>query len=103
MGKAFGFASQTPLAEAVHDVAFTSAWHIAKDMIDVCRECEFRYICSDCRAYLRDPSNPVSKPLKCGYDPDTTLWSSGAIPPFPQQLRDNFLRRHAAADESLPS
>ena len=32
--------------------------------IDVCKVCEFMYICEDYRAYLKDQNNIFSKPLK---------------------------------------
>ena len=49
-------------------------WHIDKSMISVCRDCEHRLICTDCRAYLSDSNDIFSKPLKCGYDPYTATW-----------------------------
>jgi hypothetical protein len=58
------------------DNRFRSAWHIKKDMIKKCRDCEFRYACTDCRAYLEDPQDILSKPLKCGYDPYTGTWDN---------------------------
>ena len=47
---------------------------IKKEKISVCKDCEFRHICSDCRAYLDAPGDLLSKPLKCGYDPYTNKW-----------------------------
>jgi hypothetical protein len=32
------------------------------------------YICHDCRVYLQDPKNPLSKPAKCRYDPYQVRW-----------------------------
>ena len=45
-----------------------------KDMIDSCRECEFRYCCHDCRP----DSNGMeitAKPWYCTYDPVTGIWA----------------------------
>ena len=47
---------------------------INKDLIDVCKDCEFRYICTDCRAYIQDKNNIYSKPAKCNYDPYNAEW-----------------------------
>lgn len=91
MQSSYGPASRTPLAEVVHQPAFTAAWKIRKDLIDVCRGCEFRYICSDCRAYVQEPANPTSKPLKCGYDPATATWQEGATPGFAHRVRSDLL------------
>jgi SPASM domain peptide maturase of grasp-with-spasm system len=54
--------------------SFKELWGVKKDLIKVCFECEFRYICSDCRAFVEDPSDIQSKPLTCGYDPETGKW-----------------------------
>ena len=54
---------------------FKEKWGISKDHISVCRDCEFRYACSDCRAYLENPEDAFSKPLKCGYDPYSGKWN----------------------------
>jgi hypothetical protein len=44
-----------------------------KDQIDVCKDCEFRHIRTDCR--IRRNDNIYSKPtLKCGYSPYTNEW-----------------------------
>lgn len=53
---------------------FKNYWSIHKDQILVCKDCEFRYICTDCRAYIENPDDLLSKPLKCGYDPYTNEW-----------------------------
>lgn len=76
--RTYGHASRTPLAEAVARPEFREPWGITKDQVETCRDCEFRYVCTDCRALLRDPGNPLSKPLRCGYDPYTATWSAPA-------------------------
>ncbi len=48
-------------------------WNITKDQIEVCKDCEFRYICTDCRAF-RGSNNIYSKPLKCNYNPYNGEW-----------------------------
>jgi len=75
----FGNAATTPLAEALERPGFTDAWSITKDQVETCRDCEFRYICTDCRAIVRDPADARSKPARCGYDPYTATWSE-ALP-----------------------
>jgi len=53
---------------------FRKYWFISKDQISTCKVCEFRYNCTDCRAFLQHPEDLYSKPLKCGYDPSTCKW-----------------------------
>lgn len=64
---------------------FKHLWNQKKDDINECRDCEFRYVCSDCRAYLRDPADGSSKPLKCGYDLQSGQWESWSKNPLNQE------------------
>ena len=90
MRASFGDARSTGLAEALGNPEFLAAWRITKDTIDVCRGCEFRYVCSDCRAYLERPDDPRSKPLKCGYDPATGEWEPWYQPSFKAAVRESY-------------
>ncbi|TAE47300.1 MAG: grasp-with-spasm system SPASM domain peptide maturase [Cytophagia bacterium] len=74
MTKSYGNIKDTTLAEALAKEGFKDMWHIKKDQIKVCQDCEFRHICTDCRAYLQDPNDLYSKPAKCSYDPYTATW-----------------------------
>jgi len=76
MQTSFGNILKTSLLSVVNDENFKKKWAIGKDKIDICKDCEFRYICTDCRAYLKDSQNIFSKPLKCNYDPYTAKWES---------------------------
>lgn len=74
MQESFGHADRDDLLTIVNDQAFRKKWNIKKDDITICRDCEYRYMCTDCRAFLQDPGDSNSKPLKCGYDPYTGEW-----------------------------
>lgn len=74
MARSFGKTNEITLSEALEKEGFKNLWEINKDKIEGCNVCEFRYICTDCRAYLSDPENILGKPLKCGYDPYTGKW-----------------------------
>ena len=80
MARSFGNARETSLHGALAQRDFTALWSINKDQIEVCKDCEFRYICTDCRAYIRDAADRYSKPSKCSYDPYTAEWTSPAEP-----------------------
>ncbi|MBK7093798.1 MAG: grasp-with-spasm system SPASM domain peptide maturase [Saprospiraceae bacterium] len=84
MPQSFGNIKDTTLQQALDHPDFKKYWNHKKDEIEVCRDCEFRYICTDCRAYLEDPQNEYSKPLKCGYDPYTGEWSEWSTNPLKQ-------------------
>jgi len=72
------------LKDALNEPGFKKYWNITKDNVAVCRDCEFRYICTDCRAFVEDPEDAYSKPLKCGYSPYTTEWEDWAMSPLKQ-------------------
>jgi SPASM domain peptide maturase of grasp-with-spasm system len=75
MPRAFGNAAHTPLAEALERPGFRDLWSVTKDQVEVCRDCEFRYLCTDCRAYTRSAADGGhGKPAKCAYDPYTATW-----------------------------
>lgn len=76
MSRSFGVAGVTTLEDVVRNAEFRRVWALKKDDIQICKDCEFRYVCTDCRAYVEDPGDELSKPAKCGYDPYTGRWSS---------------------------
>ena len=73
MSNNFGHISRVTLLEALSNIEYKKYWYIAKSEISVCKDCEFRYICLDCRVYRTDDSI-LSKPKKCSYDPYTNSW-----------------------------
>jgi SPASM domain peptide maturase of grasp-with-spasm system len=81
MARSYGNVREAPLHSALAQRDFAALWTINKDQIAICRDCEFRYICTDCRAYLQDADDLYSKPSKCTYDPYTAEWLS-SLPAF---------------------
>lgn len=71
----YGNIKSISLEKVIDNKFFTNYGKITKDYINTCKECEFRYICTDCRAYLENPKDIYSKPLKCGYNPYTNIWT----------------------------
>jgi len=90
MSQSFGNIKDTTLAEALEKPDFKKYWNINKDKIHVCKDCEFRYICTDCRAYVEDPEDILSKPLKCGYNPYTGEWSEWSTNPLKQKAIEHY-------------
>lgn len=82
MKQSYGNIRDTTLKEAIEKPGFKDCWTICKDQIDVCKDCEFRYMCTDCRAFIKDPANPYSQPAKCTYNPYICLWEGqdGYVP-----------------------
>lgn len=76
MTKSYGNIRDTTLREAMEKAGFKDVWTIHKDQIAVCKDCEFRYICTDCRAFTVNSDDMFSKPSKCNYNPYTNKWES---------------------------
>jgi len=72
--KTYGLAGETPLQAVLTNPDFAIPGTIKKDDIEGCRQCEFRYVCTDCRVYVEEAGNAYSKPAKCNYDPVTATW-----------------------------
>ncbi|WP_343681488.1 grasp-with-spasm system SPASM domain peptide maturase [Chryseobacterium arthrosphaerae] len=95
MQENFGNIHQISLEEALDKQGLKKYWNLTKDHIESCKDCEFRYVCTDCRAYTERTSYnqeglDVSKPLKCGYDPYTGIWEDWAKNPLKQKAIQHY-------------
>lgn len=81
MDESFGNVRTDDILQVVKTLEFQKKWHIKKDDIIVCKDCEFRYMCLDCRAYL-DKKQENSQPVKCNYNPYIGKWKGqdGYVP-----------------------
>jgi SPASM domain peptide maturase of grasp-with-spasm system len=75
--ESYGNTRETSLLRVLEEPRLVQISRITKDQVAVCRDCEFRYICTDCRAFISDAEDPFSKPAKCSYNPYTAKWESG--------------------------
>lgn len=74
MKKSFGNINlEYSLTDIAKQNAFQKDWTITKDLVQVCKDCEFRYVCTDCRAYTVE-NKKMEKPFKCSYDPYKGEW-----------------------------
>ncbi|NHB70275.1 grasp-with-spasm system SPASM domain peptide maturase [Perlabentimonas gracilis] len=80
--QSFGNINDTTLEQAFKHPDFKKHWNITKDQIDVCKDCEFRHMCTDCRVFIKDPENIYSQPAKCTYNPYIAKWQGeeGYVP-----------------------
>lgn len=74
MNFSFGNIKDTKLSDVFENTEFQKYWYITKDKIDVCKDCEYRYMCIDCRCFIKDSENIYSQPSKCTYNPYITKW-----------------------------
>ncbi len=50
-------------------------WRLSKDKIAICKDCEYRYACNDCRPLVRgETDNLYAKSPDCLYNPYTGEW-----------------------------
>lgn len=72
----FGNIKDVDLSSVTKDPRFRAYNLISKDLVDVCKDCEFRYACMDCRIYTDDNKNILSRPSKCLYNPYIGKWKN---------------------------
>jgi SPASM domain peptide maturase of grasp-with-spasm system len=95
MPQSFGNIQNSTLEQALNHKDFKKYWNLTKDKIEVCKDCEFRYICTDCRAYTEQIHTDkegldISKPLKCGYNPYTGEWEEWSKNPLKQKAIQHY-------------
>ena len=64
------------LHEVVGSPKLASLWGLTKDEIDICRDCEYRYICGDCRPLAIARGDLHGSMPRCTYDPSKGQWKS---------------------------
>jgi len=73
--KEFGNITQINDLKALSENAdFTWHWHIPKTEIDICKHCEFRYLCLDSRVPIKRESGGYYHELECNYNPFICKW-----------------------------
>lgn len=54
--------------------AFNALYFIYKELIDVCKECEFRHMCVDAAVPLQREDNSWYRSVECNYNPYICKW-----------------------------
>lgn len=90
MAESFGNVQNSNILKIVNSKKFQKKWHITKDNVTICKDCEYRYVCTDCRAYIENPKDIYSKPLKCGYNPYTGVWEEWSKNPLKQKAIEYY-------------
>lgn len=65
----YGIVGEVKIVDVVSNNDFQRYWKIRKDDIKICKDCELRHMCQDCRAFIENPNDIYSKPKKCFYNP----------------------------------
>lgn len=72
MEESFGNISNISILDVLKIEDLKKYWKVTKSMIDDCNKCEFRLVCTDCRAYLKNGFK--DKPRNCNYDLYSATW-----------------------------
>lgn len=69
----FGDYNENNILKIVNSEEFQKLWYINKDKINECKECQYRYICPDCRAFTKN-NQFDNKPRFCSFDTHTAKY-----------------------------
>ena len=70
-----GDLNRQSLCDIINSSELRKLWSITLDDVEVCRDCEYRLSCFDCRASAYSTTgNILSKQARCGYDPFKGEW-----------------------------
>lgn len=65
------------LSDILRNTPLQQCWHTTKNEIQKCKDCEYRYACTDCRPLAQgsDPEKSwLAPPPTCSYNPYTGQW-----------------------------
>lgn len=100
------------LAHVLINDATQRVWHTTKDNVLVCRDCEYRYVCFDCRPLSEAVANGQSDYLhapypRCSYNPYTGEWGKGLWrmrdnQPYYDESYGSIIQQVVGSDEFTP-
>ncbi len=71
----YGNIKKDKIKDVILSDNFQELWSINKEKVEICCECEFRYVCPDNRIPSGiNPKNQYIHNLNCNYDPKTNHW-----------------------------
>lgn len=72
--RVYGNVKNDTLISIIARSDFQNLWQIAKKSVEVCKHCEFRFACPDCRIHIADTRYFLSHPKYCRYNPFIGKW-----------------------------
>ncbi len=67
--------NKTSITKLIDNKDFTRKWFVNNDNIDICKDCQFRYICFD-NSDIEFNGSSWRKLNQCPFDPHTNKWES---------------------------
>jgi len=74
--KSFGNFFSDNIEKVIRKKSFKNIWKVKKDLIDVCIECEFRYMCVDSRFPKLRSKGSYYHTKECAYNPYICKWKN---------------------------
>ncbi|WP_025144436.1 grasp-with-spasm system SPASM domain peptide maturase [Pedobacter jeongneungensis] len=78
MDSTYGHVNDLSIDDVVIRQDYLDWGNISKDQVEGCSDCEFRYICSDCRVFTKTGGR-YAKPASCTYNPYTMSWEQEPV------------------------
>jgi hypothetical protein len=66
--------SYRELKKTINNRSFQQYWYVKKDLCDVCRDCQYRYMCVDNRIPINRNKNEWFFESECNYNPYIGKW-----------------------------
>jgi SPASM domain peptide maturase of grasp-with-spasm system len=71
----YGNLNERDIYSILEDEGYKKLWNVTKDQIEICKDCEFRYICPDNRIPLLETTKSTYvHTSECNYNPYTNRW-----------------------------
>lgn len=84
------------LSRLMRSAELRQAWTFSKDLVEQCRDCEFRYACPHSYTFREYPERVGSRPAKCDYDPYAARWRQSKTDLFNESNCDDIDRSSTA-------
>lgn len=68
------YSDKKEIIDGLKNGAFSDLWHINKDKIKVCKDCEYRYMCVDNRIPIKEAEGEFFFSTECNYNPYIGKW-----------------------------
>lgn len=75
-GQDYGNVFKEDILELIKNEEFTKLWYINKDQIEICADCQYRYICNDNRIPISVENSKYEHETECAYNPYNNEWKS---------------------------
>lgn len=72
--KVFGDIKKDTIKDVIKTKDFQKVWALKKDDTAVCKDCEYRYVCTD-NTEIIEKDGTLQRIVPCAYDPYTNSWN----------------------------